>query len=254
MGIFNKILRINFATSLLFECARVAHFVALFLMMQKKQFGALGILFSIVYAAIQIGSMEGGNALIPYANAFTNNKKNFIQLIRLYALPQALLLSVSAIIAVYIGQRANLIPEDLHIASLYIFIIFEGMRASFRHMLHAILLGRIIALVDTASSYGYFIFVWSAILIGGYQLSLQLLWYPFVAGSVIAITIFLFSTIREYYKLPVSGTESLPSFKELTQQRAQLILLHAPKNIFSGNILVPFFGYTLGASHAATLK
>ncbi len=127
------------------------------------------------------------------------------------------------------------------------------MRTAPVPMLNERLLGKSSAIINTGSSYGYFIFVWLKI-IRGHKATVALLWYPFISSSIIATIAFLISGVIKYNDLPESGKLKTPSFKELLKQRAQLALLHAPKNIFSGNILVPFFGYTMGVTHAATLK
>ncbi len=253
---FSAGIRWNVAGSMIYETLKITHQVILFHVLSRQSYGLMGILFSIVYLTTALCSIGSETALPAFLSLFTKNKSHFRYLVPRYMAPQIPLLlcggaAATFIYFTYFFTKSHTLPLILPL----LLIFFEGLRIFFRMLLHSVFMHKQAMIIEISIITLYMASVW--IIHGFYHqpLTLNLIFIPYLIGSIIAILSFLFLTMQFYLTLPEGALILPPSlFSRIFKTRFFNYGLNFTKYFFSANFLVPLIGLQLGLAQASVIK
>lgn len=245
-------IRWNLLGSISYELAKAAHHIGLYTIMPVMAYAHISVQFSLIYLTVFIAGLEGGESLLPHLTAIKHSRSPRTFILRHLILPQLLLYTVAATLLQY-----RLSPVfNMSIAGsalLCLITITEGVRANLRTVLHPLYGAKTITAIENPLTAAYFLYVWVGYLGGSFELTPLRLLIPFAATSLIAMSIFIYKVVR-LNDGPTANHTTLPTATQLIKGRFTLCALHLPRNLFSGNFLVPFFAQAVGPVFASVTK
>lgn len=236
----------HFWSSIFFEGLKAGHQACLFILLPTQNYTTIGAIFSLIYLSAHLSGFEGGSALIPFASSIANSADRHKIVSRYLVIPQIILQTMGAI-AIHINLTSKFIAQSPATFSLYITLltaisVLEGLRMALRAFAHTIIDSRKIIPFETGITIAYFIFIWTGYLIG-MPLTITSLLIPYLVMSITA-TSYLLNAIYHYpTRLPKMQNPILPTPYQNIRLRISLTMLHLPRNLFSANLLVPFFAH-----------
>lgn len=233
----------HFLSSILFEGLKASHQACLFIAMPTVTYGKIGAIFSLIYLSAYLFGFEGGSALIPFASSIANSPNRHKLLSRYLVIPQILLQAIGAtLIHTTLTQSFVSSGHDpLHITLFITISTLEGLRMALRTLSHTIVDSRRIIPFETVITIAYFGFIWMGYLFFGMPLTVKSLLIPYLVTSFTG-TLFLLNAAYHYpTRLPRMQHPTLPSLHQNIRLRTSLSILRLPHNLFSANLLIPFF-------------
>ncbi|MGD1997713.1 MAG: hypothetical protein PVJ92_02235 [Candidatus Dependentiae bacterium] len=244
-------IRWNLLGSITFELAKAAHHVGLYLALTTIPYAHISVLFSLIYLTAFFGGLEGGNALLPHLKSIRQSPRASSFILRKLLAPQSALYATAAyLLGWHLTTHVGASSLEATLAS--IIVITEGLRSSMRAILHPLYGAKKVTTIEHPLTAGYFLYIWSGYLSNNFPLTPARLLAPFALTSCIAVGIFIYKV----WRLPSGANPNtkLPNTNDLIKGRLVLCALHLPRNIFSGNLLVPVFAASVGPAFAAATK
>jgi len=252
---FLKGFRWSLFGSIMFESSHIAQNALLLYFFGSHLYGLLGSLFSIMYLVINLVDLGFESSFAPFLHLVTQNKKSFRQALPAYVLPQLVLLSVGALVALSFYQTLFSHPnQSLPTTFFFVVILLEGTRIFFRRFLHNIFFNKSTVLIEQVFAFLYYAAIWIPYLLGR-PLSFSLIFIPYFFNSLFVLTLFLYMTVSFYKKLP-EDERGLPSgfWRRVLRTRYFNSLINIELFLISGNFLVPFFATNFGLHQAGLFK
>jgi hypothetical protein len=137
----------------------------------------------------------------------------------------------------FVSSGSNL----LHITLFTAISALEGLRMSLRTFAHTIIDSRRIIPFETIVTICYFLVIWTGHLVFGMPLDLKTLLIPYLITSTIGTLFLLNATYHYPTRLPRMQNPILPTPYQNIHLRTSLTILRLPHNLFSANLLIPFF-------------
>lgn len=253
---FHSGFRWNVFGSVAFEALKVIHHAFLLKILLPFEFGIMGAVFSITYVTIYFSDFAATTSLPPFIGYITESKKNFKKLFSFYFLPQIPLLTFAGLIATFFYSKS--IFNQTYSAILILLpllIIFEGIRIFFRAFLHYIFYSKQVIIFETIFTCCYYIFIWTLYLFFNFNMSLNLIFIPFLINSILVNTIFIYLALQYYQTLPNKKVNLPPSiYRRIIKNRLYTYPNQIVKTFFTGNFLTPIFAMRFGIPQAGILK
>lgn len=242
----------NLAGSISYESLKTIHCFLLLQFLNAQVYGFVGSLFSIVYLATRIADFGATNSIPPFHNLFTRNKQNFKQFLTHYSLiPHLPLILAGAFIVLSLAiKKSDLVSPPLYLFVLPTIVVLETIRSFFRQLLHTIFKSKVIVIAELIIFIIYLLVIWIPFLFGT-PLTLNLIFIPHLADSLLALIVFGYMIRKFYHELP-SGKLELPSklWKRLTFTKTHNYLLRISRHMFTSNFLTPLFALKFGLKSA----
>ncbi len=270
----------NLIGSISYESLKVLHCFLLFTKLDSATCGFVGSLFSIIYLITRIADFGATNSIPPFHKLFTRNKENFRYFLVRYSLIPHLPLILGGVIIValipFFGPFADALkihlpsaiknifdalanwaaPLTINNMTLYLvvlplIIILETIRSFFRQFLHTIFQSKTIVIAELIIFLGYLAATWIPNIIYGYPLTLNLIFIPHLADSVLALIVFMIMVHNFYQTLP-EGHSDLPPhlWKRVAATKSFNYLLRVTRHMFTSNFLTPLFAIKFGLKAA----
>lgn len=245
----------NFIGSTFFELLKASHQIALFHTLPIATYGQIGAIFSMIYLCVHIFTFEAGYCLVRVANGIAHSPDRHGILNRYLVIPQTIIHFLSAILVHYfITTKFLPTPTELPITLIITITILEGVRASLRVIAHVITDSKRVILTETAITCAYFAFIWGGYFGFGMTLTFHTIFTPYLVASIVGTFYLLDTAYHGKTGLPKMQNPIMPTPAEALRRRLALTMLHLPKNIFSANLLVPFFAKTHSMALASYIK
>ncbi len=242
----------NLGGSLSYEILKTVHCFLLLRFLDGYVYGFIGSLFSVVYLATRIADFGATNSIPTFHNLFTKNKQNFRHfLIRFSLIPHLPLIIIGSFFVLSLAiKKYNFVSPPLYLFVLPTIVVLETVRSFFRQFLHTIFKSKVIVISELSIFIIYILAIWIPFLFGA-PLSLNLIFIPHLADSLIALIIFTFMVRKFYHDLPNGEFDLHPQlWKRLTWTKASNYLLRISRNVFTSNFLTPLFAFKFGLESA----
>lgn len=250
---FKQSFKWNIFGSIFYEISKVLNHVFLLKNMPSDKYGLMAAIFSGIYFVIYLGDLGITQTLPAFLTIFIKNKTNFKKLfLKLYLLPQILIYSITAGIAVFFYTKSFLLsPNSPFLFIIPLTIIFEGMRIFLRRFLHNIFITKKTIILETTLMVLYLGTVWIPYIFFNKPITLNSIFLPYLASSVIAVIFFIFF-IRNFYKKIPEQEASYPKnlLSRIIKARWLSYSTNVSKTFFTGNFLTPFFAANFGLAEA----
>ncbi len=253
------VLRWNTFGGLFFQLLLTAHQVALYLVLEKKIYGLVGTIFSLIYLSITILDAGFKDSLAPFFALNAQNKSLFKKNILRPFIAQIMSITIIIATLIIIAYKSGSItifsrilsPAILLIAGL--FICFEWSEQILKMILQLSFHTRIVALWETSYILSYLTMVW-----GYYAIyktfTLYALLIPLLICSILGIVILSAKTISWYHSLSSDSTPLPYIGRRIIRNRILIYINQMGHVIFSANFLVPFFAQQCGLAQAGIFK
>lgn len=270
----------NLVGSISYESLKVLHCFLLFTRLDPVTCGFVGSLFSVIYLITRIADFGATNSIPPFHNLFTRNKENFRYFLIRYSLIPHLPLILGGVIMValipFFGTFATVLkihlptsirnifdalanwaaPLTINNMTLYLvvlplIIILETIRSFFRQFLHTIFQSKTIVIAELIIFIGYLASIWIPHFIYEWPLTLNLIFIPHLADSMLALIVFMVM-VHNFYKTLPHGHANLPPqlWKRLAATKSFNYLLRVTRHMFTSNFLTPLFAVKFGLKAA----
>lgn len=254
---FSSGFRWSICGSIIYELSKILHQTFLLKTMESSLYGLMGSIFSIIYLIIYLTDFGLCYSLPTFLNIFTKNKNNFKKIfIKIYLLPQILIITLSAFCATYFYSKSFLQnTKSPFIYLIPLIIIFESIRIFFRRFFHNVFMSRITVITETILMILYLTTVWIPYLFLNFRMTTNLIFMPYLLNSIVCVIIFIFLLIRYYNNLPQEPLIYPANLlKKILKIRFFNYSIHVSKNFFTGNFLTPFFAAKFGLSIAGVFN
>ena len=249
-------LRWNIAGSLVFEFAKIAHQCALLVVVGPRNYGLIGIIYSIMYLAVHLTDLEAGPSLLPFLTSIFANRQNARRVLSWYVPLLIGLLSLGSIAGAVFYHRTFFSPNLAMPILLAIGVITEGVRIFARFVLHGLGVHRYTVVIDLAATLAFYAFVWIPYLVLGERVFITWIIAKYILMSATAAALLMGRLVSIVRHLPKTSTTDLPPnlFRRLGRVRILSYATHVSRNLFTGNFLTPFFGLLFGTDTAGLIK
>lgn len=242
----------NLLGSVSYEILKTTHCFLLMHFLDTQLYGFVGSLFSVVYLATRIADFGATNSITTYHNLFIRSRLNFKYfLIRYSLIPHVPLIILGAITVLSLTiSKSTMISPPLYLFVLPSIVVLETIRSFFRQLLHTLFKSKTIVLAELFIFILYLLVIWIPFIYGA-PLTLNLIFIPHLADSLLALLIFFIMTARFYRSLPNLPLD-LPKklWKRITLTKANNYLLRISRHMFTSNFLTPLFAIKFGLSSA----
>lgn len=250
---FKQSFKWNIFGSIFYEISKVLNHVFLLKNMTSSEYGLMAAIFSGIYFVIYLSELGITQALPAFLTIFIKNQTNFKKLfLKLYLLPQILIYSFAAIIAVFFYTKSFLSsPDSPFLLIIPLTIIFEGIRIFLRRFLHNIFISKKTIILETILMSLYLITIWVPYLFFNRSITLNSIFLPYLISSIVAV-IFFVVFINNFYK-KLSQSEALypkSLLSRIIKTRWLSYSSNVSKTFFTGNFLTPFFAANFGLAEA----
>ena len=224
-----------------------------------KKYGAIGVIFSMIYLIVTITNLGLESSLSPFFKEISQAKKQFA-LFFLKQLAPTIILSVLTFPLFLILQNIgkNFFCQTLNSSFMFIIsciILSESIKKTLRAILYLTFNAKINMYTETISILSYIITIW---IIYAYTnvISIYTIFIPMLIMSIIS-SLVLFSYVYRFYKSITSNENSSRNyipFLRIFKCRLINFLNQFSHNMFSSNFLVPFFAIQFGFAQAGVFK
>jgi len=250
---FSSGVRWSLFGGIFYESTKVIHQVLLLSTLSMPTYGKMGTIFSIIYLAMNLLNAGAISTITPFLATFKRSKTIFAKIFGGYLLFQTWLLLTGGVILFALSNKLFLNTEITTYIPIAI-MISEGLRTLLRAFLHTIFLHKRVVVIESVLNIAYLAMVWIPY-INGQNMTLDLVFKPYLLTSVIALIIFVIHTIQFYTTLPkkhISLERGI--FRRIAKARFFNGLTRLTKHIFTGNFLVPLFAHRFGLAEAGIFK
>ncbi len=254
---FNHSFSWNLWGSLIFETFKIGQNVLLLHLMAPALYGMVGSIFAIAYLAVRLADFGTANTLTPYFHHMTKSKQHFKKILfKGFLRPVFWAIALAVAGALWFCSYKMVVGNKLILfVVIPAIIILETLRLFFRQFLHMAFQSKQVIIIELSLFLGYLAAVWIPIL--GFQVvpSLNLIFLPYVADSVLAVIILGAMSRAFYKKLPSDNRAehiklSKKFWNKLNRTRILNYFLRIGKNMFTSNLLTPLFALQFGLKQA----
>ncbi|MBX9831329.1 hypothetical protein K2X40_05200 [Candidatus Babeliales bacterium] len=250
---FNHGFTWNLWGSTIFESLKIMHNIFLIRFLDGSTYGLVGMLFATIYLASRLADFGSAYTLAPFFYFFTKSKQTFKAIfLRQYLMPVLpIAATVTALATYWTYQNCTGLEHVPYLLVVPLLIFTETIRCIFRQFLHIAFKSKPTILIELFIFVGYLALVWGSYAYAGSVLSSNLIFVPYCADSLIALSFFMFLMWRLYQALPnehVPVPENL--FKRMATTRLFNYLLHLNRQLFTSNMVTPLFAVKFGLKQA----
>lgn len=253
-------IRWNTLEAIIYQALLVANQALLFSILDPKQYGMIGMLFSLLYLTVMATNGGLDISLGPLFTAWSKNKSTTRRILLPHLLVQPCIITL-LIIALMIA-RLSLTAYIPHLASLSPGVLLtlgllaqsESIKKTMRALLHLIFLSRVTALVEIATIISY---VGSIVILyyAGWPLTVLSIFLPLLIVSWIGVVILGIVLYRWYAALPEEQASFDPTLnRRMIKSRLWNYGIQLGHALFSGNFLISLFGIQFGLAQAGIAK
>lgn len=263
--------------SIVYHAIFLVHQAFLFKYAGAHNYGAISVIFSIIYLATTISTFGLESSLSPFFKKIMACKTNFKKFFIIQILPTIFLSTLTIPILILLKNNKKLTNKlfllfTQDISYFFIFIIFililsESVKKVLRGFLYLNLKNKFNMALEIGTLIAYVTTIWSVYAVTN-KITINLIFIPMTVTSIISSFILLIFTNKIYAKLPESTSISQNIINnifnnsvntknlqyKILKTRAINFANQFTHNIFSSNFLVPFFALQFGLAQAGIFK
>lgn len=250
---FNHSFKWNLWGSIIFETLKMAHNIILLRLVAPSLYGLIGSIFAITYLAVRLADFGATNTLAPYFHLFKKTKSSFKTLIFKGFLRPVFMTTLITMTAalLFCYNKIAIQNHMLTFIVIPLLVLLETLRMFFRQFLHILFQSKAIIITELALFFGYIAIVWIPLIGFSVTPSLNLIFLPYLADSILALVIFFYFMFKFYKTLPEQDYQhSEAMWSKLTRTRILNYFLRIGKNMFTSNLLTPLFALQFGLKQA----
>jgi len=253
---FRQAIRWNMLGSMAYEGLRIAHQVALLSIMDRASYGHAGVLFSLMFLAINLANAAADTTIPAFIEIFTKSKHSFFKTFLPYLFLQVPILIMGGGVAGLIYKKS--LPTSSIGIGLKLFVaivLFEGIRMIMRSFLHSVFINKVTMFIELIIMIAYMGAIWSDIIIYGRPVTLALIFIPYLVTSIMAVALLGAIIIWHVAALPSEKYQTQPGlWRRIVKARLFNCSTKFSKQLFTGNFLVPLFAHKFGLASAGIFK
>lgn len=245
----------NALEAIAYHALLTMHHAALFMVLPRTEYGAVGALFSLLYLSIYLVDLGFDGTLAPFFHLWGASKtsaRRFLIiniLLTLSCIP--LLLGGLFLFWYTTGYCPTAMTPSVFCIMAFLLVIKLTMR-SFKHLLYLLFENTLITTVEVSRLALYIAIIW-LLFWRGYNLDATARLSPLIITSLLGLAIYASTLWYWYQRLPDNHSQPI-DWQRIAKVRFFSYSNAVGPLLFSSNFLVPLFAAQFGTSCAALLK
>ncbi len=228
--------------------------------------GLLSTILAIFYFLTIVLNLGLDYTLPLFIKSYTQNKKDFINFIKIIILPQCILITSFSILAGFLLiliNRLNIIPinfsdniDSITIVIISITFILESIRKTLRSFLQLVLASKITALTETISTYLYISILWISYL-ANINITIKYCFILLLSASIAQNALLIYAFYKYYLKvldINIDNKTPLNTNNRFIKSRLYNMAAQLSSQALNCNFLLPICSLYFDLNKTSSLK